>query len=46
LNQDPGTGPIFGWYLAENQAAIVLATFAYQAAMRDGKIPRAPRVTP
>jgi len=28
------------------QSAIVLAAFAYQAAMRDGKIPRAPRVTP
>lgn len=119
FNQDPGTGPIYGWYLEENQAvqpifdawlgalkdiggrknimdkigstdhlafsaaglpgfntvqdytdydtrthhtnmdlyervkpddlkeaAIVLATFAYQAAMRDEKIPRAPRVIP
>jgi len=119
FNQDPGTGPIYGWYLEENQAvqpifdawlnalkdvgartnvldkigstdhlafiaagvpgfnsiqdytdydtrthhtnmdvyervkpddlkqaAIVLAAFAYQAAMRDGKIPRAPRMTP
>lgn len=119
FNQDPGTGPIYGWYLEENraaqpifdawlgalrgvgarknvpdrigstdhlafialglpgfnsiqdyadydtrthhsnmdvfervkpddlkQAAIVLATFAYQAAMRDARIPRAPRMTP
>ncbi|MBI3981603.1 MAG: M20/M25/M40 family metallo-hydrolase, partial [Gemmatimonadetes bacterium] len=117
FNHDPGTGPIYGWYLEENeavkpifdawlqplqdigarrnimdrigstdhvafvqvglpgfntvqdyvdydvrthhtnadfaerlkpqdlqQAAIVLATFAYQAAMRDGKIPRAAAV--
>ncbi len=28
------------------QAAIVLATFAYQAAMRENKIPRAPRPVP
>ncbi len=119
FNQDPGTGPVYGWYLEENQAvrpifdawlgalkdigarknimdkigstdhlafiavglpgfntvqdytnydtrthhtnmdfyervkpddlkeaAIVLATFAYQAAMREEKIPRAPRMTP
>ena len=119
FNQDPGTGPIYGWNLEENQAAqpifdawlsplkdigmrrnvldrigstdhlafiaagvpgfnsiqdytdydtrthhtnmdvyervkpddlkeaaIVLAAFAYQAAMRNGKIPRAPRMTP
>jgi hypothetical protein len=119
FNQDPGNGPIYGWYLEENpaarpvfdawlsalkdivarrnvldkigstdhlafiaagvpgfnsiqdytdydtrthhtnmdvyervkpddlkQAAIVLAAFAYQAAMRDEKIPRAPRMTP
>jgi hypothetical protein len=119
FNQDPGTGPIYGWYLEENQAAqpifdawlsalkdigarknvldkigstdhlafiaagvpgfnsiqdytdydtrthhtnmdvyervtpddlkqaaIVMAAFAYQAAMRDEKIPRAPHMTP